>query len=492
MSQRSVVSGAGWEPVIGLEIHVQLATESKLFCACATAFGASPNTQVCAVCLGLPGALPLLNRRAVELGVQLGLAVGGKVHCCSRFARKHYFYPDLPKAYQISQYDRPLCEGGSIAIEGETGPRAIALTRIHLEEDAGKLVHEGGAPRASYVDLNRAGTPLVEIVSEPQLYSAREARRYMEAVHRLVRHLELSHGDLEKGNLRADANVSLRPRGSKTLGTRTELKNINSFRFVEQGIEAEVRRQLGVLGRGERVVQETRLYDPLLRQTRGMRSKEEAQDYRYFDEPDLPPLRLSEGWVAALGEALAETPLQLRARLQDAYGLSAYDAEVLGQQKGLAAFFEATVAAGAEAKAAANWVMGDFSAHLNAEKLDASQAPVSAEGLAGLLGLIGSGAISGKIGKEVFTLMWESGAAAEAIVAERGWRQVSDVEALGASIDAILAEHPAQLEQYRQGRTKVFGFFVGQVMKATGGQGNPRRIRDLLRARLDGESGRSS
>ncbi|MBI3992904.1 MAG: Asp-tRNA(Asn)/Glu-tRNA(Gln) amidotransferase subunit GatB, partial [Candidatus Lambdaproteobacteria bacterium] len=484
-----------FEPVIGLEIHTQLATASKLFCGCSTAFGAPPNGNTCPVCMGLPGVLPVVNRRAVELAVRLGLAAHCRIRLDSQFARKNYFYPDLPKAYQISQYDRPLCEGGyvDVAVNGHT--KRVRLTRIHMEEDAGKLVHEGRDPNASYVDLNRAGTPLVEIVSEPDIRSAEEARLYMEHVHTLVTDLGVSNGNMEQGNLRADANVSLRPKGSDTLGTRAEIKNVNSFRFVQQAIEYEIERQRAELLEGRSIVQETRLFDPLSRTTYAMRSKEEAHDYRYFPEPDLPVLRLEQAWVEQVRAGLPELRKARAARFQG-IGLSEYDANILVKDPEKAAFFETSVApifrggripsteeilsAGginekesAATKAIANWINGELSAKLNADGTRISDHKRLAEGIGELVGMISKGEISGKMAKEVFDVMYAEGKAPAQIVQERGLQQVSDVAALETLVAQVIADNPEQVAQYRGGRTKVIGFFVGRIMQATGGQANP-------------------
>jgi aspartyl-tRNA(Asn)/glutamyl-tRNA(Gln) amidotransferase subunit B len=473
-----------FEPVIGLEIHAQLATVSKLFCGCSTGFGRPPNSNTCPVCLGLPGVLPVANRRAIELAVRLGLATHCTIRLDSQFARKNYFYPDLPKAYQISQYDRPLCEHGWVEICVDGRPKRIGITRIHLEEDAGKLVHEGRDPSASYVDLNRAGVPLVEIVSEPDLSSAEEARAYMEQMHALVTFLGVGHGNMEQGNLRADANVSLRPQGAEALGTRTETKNINSFRFVRDAIAYEIERQAEVLREGGRIVQETRLYDTLSRTTFPMRSKEEAHDYRYFPEPDLPVLRLEAAWVESLRESLPELPDAKAARYQDELGLSAKDAEGLVSDRALAGFFEAAVAAGAPPRRAANWIMGDLAARFNEHHIGPAGLKFGPAELAALVVLIEEGALSGKMAKEVFEEMYATGKAPAAIVEERGLRQVSDSGALEKFVDRVLADHPEQVAQYRSGHGKVIGFFVGQVMKATRGQANPALVNQLLKDKL--------
>jgi len=473
-----------FEPVIGIEIHAQVATASKLFCACSTEFGRPPNENTCPVCLGLPGVLPVTNRRAVELAVRLGLATHCTIRLDSQFARKNYFYPDLPKAYQISQYDRPLCENGwmDIVVDGES--KRIRITRIHMEEDAGKLVHEGPDAGASYVDLNRAGVPLVEIVSEPDLGSAEEARVYMEKMHSLVTYLGVSHGNMEQGNLRADVNVSLRPRGSTTLGTRTETKNINSFRFVREAILSEVERQREELLDGREIVQETRLYDAAGKTTYSMRSKEEAHDYRYFPEPDLPVLKLDQAWVDELRAALPELPDEKQARYESEFDLSAKDASQLVADRAIAEFFEAVVEGGAPPKKAVNWIMGDLSARFNEDRITPADLRFGAKDLAELITLIEQGEISGKMGKEVFDELYATGKPPSLIVEEKGLKQVSDTGELEGIIDKVIAGNPEQVAQFRDGKDKVFGFFVGQVMKATRGQANPKVVNDLLRSRL--------
>lgn len=475
-----------FESVIGLEIHAQLATQSKLFCSCSTEFGKPPNENTCPVCLGLPGVLPVTNRRAIELAVRLGLATHCTIRLDSQFARKNYFYPDLPKAYQISQFDRPICEHGYLEIVVEGAAKRIGITRIHMEEDAGKLVHGGRDPSASYVDLNRAGVPLVEIVSEPDLSSAEEARVYMEKIHSLVTYLGVSHGNMEQGNLRADANVSLRVKGSTELGTRTETKNINSFRFVRDAILYEIDRQADELRAGNTIVQETRLYDPQSKSTSPMRSKEEAHDYRYLPEPDLPVLRIDRSFVDTLREGLPELPDEKRARYQEAFGLPVADAEALVADRAVAEFFESVVAGGAPPKKAANWVRGDLSARFNEDKIGPEELRFSAQQLAGLIAMIENGELSGKMGKEVFEEMYATGKAPSDIVEEKGLKQVSDTGELEGIIAKVLEDNPGEVAQFREGKDKVFGFFVGQVMKATRGQANPKVVNDLLRAKLSG------
>ncbi|HKI97159.1 MAG TPA: Asp-tRNA(Asn)/Glu-tRNA(Gln) amidotransferase subunit GatB [bacterium] len=475
-----------FETVIGLEIHAQLATQSKLFCSCSTEFGRPPNDNTCPVCLGLPGVLPVTNRRAIELAVRMGLATHCTVRLDSQFARKNYFYPDLPKAYQISQYDRPLCEHGWVEIVVDGKPKRIGITRIHVEEDAGKLVHDGADANATYVDLNRAGVPLVEIVSEPDMGSPEEARLYMETIHSLVTYLGVSNGNMEQGNLRADANVSLRVRGAEKLGTRTETKNINSFRYVRDALTYEIGRQTEELLAGHRIVQETRLYDSLSKTTYPMRSKEEAHDYRYFPEPDLPVVRLDAAWVESLRAALPELPDEKRTRYEREFELSAYDASVLVSDRAIAEFFEAVVAGGAPPKKAANWIMGDLSARFNEDKIGPAELKFGPDALAEMIGMVERGELSSKMGKSVFEEMYATGKAPAQIVEEKGLRQVSDTGELERIVEKVLADNADQVEQYRSGRDKVFGFFVGQVMKATRGQANPGVVNDLLKSKLAG------
>ncbi len=471
-----------WESVIGLEIHAQLATKSKIFSGASTAYGAPPNTQACAVDLGLPGVLPVLNAEVVRMAVMFGLATDSTIARRSVFARKNYFYPDLPKGYQISQYELPIVHDGhlEVAVEDE-GVKRIGITRAHLEEDAGKSLHED-FHGMSGIDLNRAGTPLLEIVSEPDLRSAREAVAYMKALHTLVRYLGICDGNMQEGSFRCDANVSVRPAGEEKLGTRSEIKNLNSFRFVERAINFEVQRQIEVLEGGANVVQETRLYDAERNETRPMRTKEEANDYRYFPDPDLLPVELDDEFIERARALLPELPRQKRARFQADYGLSEYDAGVLTASRELADYFEATVkAAGSEAKLAANWVMGDVAGALNKAGLEISESPVGAEQLGGLLRRILDQTISGKIAKEVFEAMWEGGGEADAVIEQRGLKQISDAAALEPVVVAVLDEHPQQLRDYLAGKEKLLGFLVGQVMKRTRGQANPAQVNELIR-----------
>jgi aspartyl-tRNA(Asn)/glutamyl-tRNA(Gln) amidotransferase subunit B len=478
---------SGWETVIGLEIHAQLATGSKIFSGSSTAYGAPPNAQANLVDLGYPGVLPVLNAAAVRMAVKLGLAIEARIARHSVFARKNYFYPDLPKGYQISQYELPIVAAGSLEIVLEGGERKrIGITRAHLEEDAGKSLHEG-LPGLTGIDLNRAGTPLVEIVSEPELRSAKEAVAYMKKVHTLVRYLEICDGNMQEGSFRCDANVSVRRAGTDKFGTRAEIKNLNSFRFVERAINYEADRQIAILESGGTVVQETRLYDPDKGETRAMRSKEEANDYRYFPDPDLLPVELDAAFIESVRATLPELPDQKAARLAGQYGLSAYDAGVLTASRELADYYEAVVqAAPQDPKLAANWVMGELAAALNKENLGLASGRLPAERLAGLLARINDRTISGKIAKEVFEAMWSQGVGADAVIESRGLRQITDTGAIERAIDAAIAANPAQLAEYRAGKDKLFGFFVGQVMKATGGKANPAQLNELLRSKLRG------
>ncbi len=478
---------SAWETVIGLEIHAQLATRSKIFSGAATAYGAVPNSQACLVDLGYPGVLPVLNAEVVRMAVRFGLAIDARIARQSVFARKNYFYPDLPKGYQISQYELPIVAAGAIEIVLEDGTvKRIGVTRAHLEEDAGKSLHEGlGA--LTGIDLNRAGTPLIEIVSEPELRSAKEAVAYMKKVHTLVRYLEICDGNMQEGSFRCDANVSVRPVGTEKFGTRAEIKNINSFRYVEKAIQYEVARQIELIESGGKVVQETRLWDPDKGETRSMRSKEEANDYRYFPDPDLLPLEIDEAYIEAVRAALPELPDAKAARFVSEYGLSAYDALVLTASRDLADYYEAVVrAVPTQPKLAANWVMGELSAALNKDGLEIDSGRLSAEGLAGLLARIADETISGKIAKDVFEAMWASGESADALIEAKGLKQITDTGAIEQAIDAVMAKNPAQLAEFRAGKDKLFGFFVGQVMKATQGKANPAQLNELLKKKLPG------
>jgi aspartyl-tRNA(Asn)/glutamyl-tRNA(Gln) amidotransferase subunit B len=477
-----------WETVIGLEIHAQLATKSKIFSGSATAYGAEPNTQANLVDLGYPGVLPVLNREVVRMAAKFGLAVGATVAKRSVFARKNYFYPDLPKGYQISQYELPIVQLGKIEIVLDDGARkTVGITRAHLEEDAGKSLHED-FQGFSGIDLNRAGTPLLEIVSEPDMRSAKEAVAYMKRIHTLVRYLEICDGNMQEGSFRCDANVSVRPKGQEKYGTRCELKNLNSFRFIEKAINHEVARQIDVIEGGGTIRQETRLYDPDKDETRPLRSKEEANDYRYFPDPDLLPVVIEQSFIDDVRATLPELPDQKADRFVEQHGLSPYDAGTLSASREVGDYYEAVVAALGEshAKLAANWVMGDLSAALNKDGLEITESRIGAAGLAALLNRIVDETISGKIAKEVFEAMWSGGQSADAIIDARGLKQITDTGAIEKVIDEVIAANPKQLADYRSGKDKLFGFFVGQVMKVSGGKANPAQVNDLLKQKLQG------
>ncbi|MDM8546275.1 Asp-tRNA(Asn)/Glu-tRNA(Gln) amidotransferase subunit GatB [Candidatus Venteria ishoeyi] len=473
-----------WEVVIGLEIHAQLATKSKIFSRASTAYGAAPNTQACTVDLGFPGVLPVLNKEAVRMAAKFGLAIGANVARRSVFARKNYFYPDLPKGYQISQFELPIVETGKTEIEVDGKTKVVGITRAHLEEDAGKSLHEDFHGKTG-VDLNRAGTPLLEIVSEPDMRSAKEAVAYMKKIHSLVRYLEICDGNMQEGSLRCDANVSMRPKGQEAFGTRTELKNLNSFRFVERAINYEIERQIDVLEGGGEVSQETRLYDADNNTTRPMRSKEEANDYRYFPDPDLLPVTVEDDFLDAVKATLPELPDDKKHRFISDFGLSAYDAEILTSSRDLADYYEAVItASGGSPKLCVNWVMGELAGALNKNSLDITQSPVSAAQLAGMLKRIEDNTISGKIAKQVFEALWNQEGDADTIIEQKGLKQVTDSGAIEAVIDEIISNNAAQVEAYRGGKDKLFGFFVGQVMKATKGKANPKQVNELLKSKL--------
>jgi len=476
-----------WESVIGLELHVQLATRSKIFSGASTVFGAEPNTQACGVDIALPGTLPVLNEAAVRMAVTFGLAIGATISTRCVFDRKNYFYPDLPKGYQISQFDHPIVGAGTVDLRLDDGAvQTIRITRAHLEEDAGKSLHEDFLGKTG-IDLNRAGMPLLEIVSEPDLRTSKAAAAYFRQMHQLVRYLGICDGNLNEGSMRCDANVSVRPIGSTTLGERTEIKNLNSFRFLERAIDFEIARHIELLEAGQRVRRETRLYDPDRDETRTMRSKELSDDYRYFPEPDLLPLVLEPAFVAALRATLPELPEHKRLRYAEDHGLSDYDAAWLTNDPAVAHFFEAVVAVCGDAKLAANWVMGDWSAALNEHAVAPTASAITAPQLGALIHEVRTGKISGKIAKTVFDLLWREANPAQdvaALIAEHGFEQVSDQGELSRLIERIVADNPNQVAQFRAGKEKVFGFFVGQIMKATNGRANPQHVNDLLRKAL--------
>ena len=480
-----------WEIVVGLETHVQLATRSKIFSTAPTAFGAAPNTQASVVDLALPGVLPVLNRAAVDCAIRFGLAGGATIAPRSIFARKNYFYPDLPKGYQISQYEIPVVQGGTMAVVvaprgAAPYARTVRLTRAHLEEDAGKSLHEDYA-QWSGIDLNRAGTPLLEIVSEPDMRSSDEAVAYARALHALVVWLRICDGNMQEGSFRCDANVSVRPAGDPSYGTRVEIKNLNSFRFLQQAIEHEARRQIELIEDGGRVVQETRLYDPNRDETRSMRSKEDAMDYRYFPDPDLLPLEVAASWVEAVRSEMPELPSAMRERLVREHGLPEYDASVLTASHGMARYYEEVAAAAGDRKAAANWIMGEVSAALNEAQLPIEEAPVSAQQLGALIRRVGDGTINQKIAKEVFAALWErAGASADEIIAARGLQQITDASAIEKLVDDVLAANPVAVGEYRAGKEKAFNALVGQAMKATRGKANPQQVNEILRRKLAG------
>ena len=476
---------AAWEVVIGLEVHAQLATDSKIFSGASTAYGAEPNTQACLVDLGYPGVLPVLNKEVVLMACKFGLAVSATVAKRSVFARKNYFYPDLPKGYQISQFELPIVEHGELFIpDGDGKTKRIGITRAHLEEDAGKSIHEG-LDQHSGIDLNRAGTPLLEIVSEPDLRSAKEAVAYMRKIHSIVRYLEISDGNMQEGSFRCDANVSVRPRGQEELGTRAEIKNLNSFRYVEKAINFEIERQIELIEDGGTVVQETRLYDSDKDETRSMRSKEEANDYRYFPDPDLLPIEIAQDFIDEVRKSLPELPAAKQQRFVADYGLKVDDADILTASRATADYFESAAAAtSAKPQVVANWVIGDLSAALNRDGIEVDECKISAANLAGLVDRIADNTISGKIAKEVFDAMWAGEGTADAIIEAKGLKQITDTSAIESVVDEVIAANPSQVAEYQSGKDKLIGFFVGQVMQKTGGKANPGQVNQILKAKL--------
>ncbi|HPK53129.1 MAG TPA: Asp-tRNA(Asn)/Glu-tRNA(Gln) amidotransferase subunit GatB [Smithellaceae bacterium] len=474
-----------FETVIGLEVHAQLLTETKIFCSCSTKFGGAPNSHTCPVCLGLPGSLPVLNEKVVEYAMRMALATNCTINKSCRFARKNYFYPDLPKGYQISQYAYPLAEHGYILLEVNGAQKKIGITRIHMEEDAGKLVHDEHNP-VSYVDLNRTGVPLIEIVSEPDMRSPEEAADYLKRLHEILVYLEICDGNMEEGSFRCDANVSIRPRGEQNFGTRTELKNMNSFRNVQRALEYEIKRQQYIVENGGAIVQETRLWDDAQGITNSMRSKEEAHDYRYFPDPDLVPVVVDGDWMENVRGQLPELPLAKRERFVRDYRIPAYDAGVLTADKALAHYYEEVVALCSSPKAASNWVMGDVMRFLNEDKRDIRDCPISAAALAEMIKLIEDGTISGKMAKEISEEMYKTGKSPRDIIAEKGMIQITDESVLTAAIQKIIDASPQQLKDYRSGKEKLFGFFVGKVMKETQGKANPQLVNNLLKKMLAG------
>jgi aspartyl-tRNA(Asn)/glutamyl-tRNA(Gln) amidotransferase subunit B len=474
-----------YEAVIGLEVHAQLLTQSKMFCACGTTFGLSANTQTCPICLGMPGTLPVVNRRAVEMAIRTGLALNCTIRSTNRFARKHYFYPDLPKGYQISQYEAPICEQGWMEVSVGSSSKRVRIRRAHLEEDAGKNIHETGTS-GSRVDLNRAGTPLLEIVTEPDMRSADEVVSYLKMLRDVLMYLEVCDGNMEEGSLRCEPNLSLRPVGQQTFGTKVELKNINSFKFVNDALEYEIKRQTKVLNEGGKINQETRLWDVEKSVTATMRSKEEAHDYRYFPDPDLVPLSISEDWIEELRRTVPELPAVRQTRFVSEYGLPDYNAGVLTASRPLADYFEACVKLFHQPKTVSNWVMGELLRELNNSGTVVSESPVSPERLVSLLKLVDDGTVSLKVAREIFPELYASTKSPEQIVQEKGLTQVSHEGVLEKMIDEVIAKNPAQLAQYRSGKEQVFGFFVGQVMKASGGKANPGKVNELLKRKLGG------
>lgn len=472
-----------YEPVIGLEVHAQLLTKTKIFCGCSTRFGQEPNSNTCPICLGMPGVLPVLNKKVVEYAMKMAVATHCRINRTSTWARKNYFYPDLPKGYQITQFDHPIAEAGYVDIETDGAKKRIGITRIHMEEDAGKSIHDD-LSGSSYVDLNRAAVPLIEIVSEPDMRTPEEAAQYLRRVHEILVYLEICDGNMEEGSFRCDANISLRPEGQEAFGIRSELKNMNSFNNVQHALEYEILRQGAVLESGDQVVQETRLWDASQGLTHSMRGKEEAHDYRYFPEPDLVPVVISDTWEEEIRGSLPELPMEKRGRFISTYNIPPYDAGVLTASRALADYYEEVVRLCERSKIASNWVMGDFLAYLNEAKLEIEESPIPPAALAELIGIIGDGTISGKIAKEVFEEMWQSGKQPKEIVEEKGLVQITDTGELEKIVEGVLAANQKQLEQYRAGKDQLFGFFVGQTMKATGGKANPKIVNELLKKKL--------
>lgn len=474
----------GYEVVIGLEVHAQLLTRSKIFCGCSAEFGAGPNTHTCPVCTGMPGSLPVLNRKAVEFAIKLALATNCEIASYSLFARKNYFYPDLPKGYQISQYELPLAANGSVEIPAADGwKKRVGIIRIHMEEDAGKLFHDEAGP-FSYVDFNRTGVPLLEIVSEPDIRSPQEAADYLRVLRSILQYLEICDGNMEEGSFRCDANVSIRPMGSETFGTRAEVKNMNSFRHVERALAYEIERQKKVIEEGGKVVQETRLWDPQKGVTEAMRGKEEAHDYRYFPDPDLVPLIVSPKWIEEIRAGLPELPLQRKERFVREYGIPEYDAGIITSSKALADYYEECVGLFPDPKQVSNWIMGDLLRLLNEDNREVEECPLTPAQLAEMLGLIRDGTISGKIAKTVFEEIYRTGKGAKEIVQEKGLVQIADEDAINKVVDEVLASHPKEVEAYKKGKEKLFGFFVGQIMKATQGKANPQLVNQILKKKL--------
>jgi aspartyl-tRNA(Asn)/glutamyl-tRNA(Gln) amidotransferase subunit B len=472
-----------YEPVIGLEVHAQLLTKAKIFCGCSTQFGAEPNSHACPVCMGMPGVLPVLNRKVVEFTMKMAMATHCRINASCNFARKNYFYPDLPKGYQISQYAQPLSEHGYVDIELDGGKKRIGITRIHMEEDAGKLLHDEHLP-SSYVDLNRTGVPLIEIVSEPDMRSAEEAAAYLKRLHEILVYLEICDGNMEEGSFRCDANVSLRTKGETAFGTRAELKNMNSFRNVQRALEHEIKRQQSILKSGQEVIQETRLWDDSQGVTQSMRGKEEAHDYRYFPDPDLVPIVIDNEWIEEVKKSLPELPLEKRERFVRDYQIPPYDAGVLTSSRALADYFEEVARLSGKPKIASNWVMGDVLRFLNEDKRDIKECPILPRDLAEMILIIEDGTISGKMAKDIIMEMYRTGKPPKTIIEEKGMVQITDEDALKKTIAEVIAANPAQLEQYRAGKEKLFGYFVGQVMKATQGKANPQLINELLKKML--------